>query len=156
MNQKEKTSLVTDDICVIAFDLQQCLPIPNLESSVAFYKRQLWAFNFTEHNVLTLHVYCYIWNETIAKRDANNIGSCVFHYLSNLPPYISHVIMYSDCCLGQNKNTIFMAMCLAFLEQQDILQIIDHKFMVPGLTRLECDSDHRLNKSDGALPIRPM
>ncbi|XP_027850398.2 uncharacterized protein LOC114129769 [Aphis gossypii] len=147
-SKRKDSSLVTDDICVIEFDLQQCLPTPNLESSVAFYKRQLWTFNLTVHNVLTSHAYCYIWNETIAKRGANDIGSCVFHYLSNLPPNISHVIMYSDCCPGQNKNTIFMAMCLAFLEQQDKIQIIDHKFMVPGHTRMECDSDHaRIEKA---------
>lgn len=53
--------------------------------------------------------------------------------------------MYSDNCGGQNKNSIFMAMCLAFLEQQDTIQIIDHKFMISGHTRMECDSDHGRN-----------
>jgi len=36
--KRKDSSLITDDKCVIAFDLQQCLPTPNLESSVAFYK----------------------------------------------------------------------------------------------------------------------
>jgi len=97
------------------------------------------------HNIFTSHAYCYIWNETIAKRGANDIGSCVFHYLTNLPPNTSHVVMYSDCCPGQNKNSIFMAMCSAFLEQQDNILIIDHKFMVPGHTRMACDSDNVRN-----------
>lgn len=146
---KRKDSKTNDvNKCVIAFDLQQCLPTPSLESSVAFYKRQLWTFNLTIHNILTSKASCYIWNENIAKRGANDIGYCIFHYLASLPSNITHVVMYSDNCAGQNKNSIFMAMCLAFLEQQDTIQIIDHKFMISGYTRMECDSDHgRIEKA---------
>lgn len=50
--------------------------------------------------------------------------------------------MYSDNCAGLNINFIFMAMCLAFLEQHDTIKIIDHKFMISGHTRMKCDSDH--------------
>jgi len=50
--------------------------------------------------------------------------------------------MYSDCCSGQNKNSILIAMCLWFLENQESINVIDHKFLVPGHTRMECDSDH--------------
>jgi hypothetical protein len=56
--------------------------------------------------------------------------------------------LYSDNCAGQNKKSIFMAMCLAFLEQQETIKIIDHKFMISGHTRMECDSDHdRIEKA---------
>lgn len=123
--------------CILAFDLQQCLPTPNLKSSVAFYKRQLWTYNFTIYNSGSSIASNYIWNETLAKRGANDIGSSLYHYFNNLPSDITHITMYSDCCPGQNKNGIIMAMCLYFLEKQNNVQIIDHKFMVPGHSRME-------------------
>jgi hypothetical protein len=93
-------STSTENTCVIAFDLQQCLPTPSLELSVAFYERQLWTYNFIVHNTFTSKAVCYIWNETIATRGANDIGSSLFHYLKSLSSDISHVIMYRDCCPG--------------------------------------------------------
>lgn len=45
--------------------------------------------------------------------------------------------MNSDCCGGQNKNSVIMVMCLWFLEKHDSIAEIDHKFMVPGQNRME-------------------
>ncbi|XP_022180865.1 uncharacterized protein LOC111041027 [Myzus persicae] len=138
-SKRNDIATMSTNYCALSLDLQQCLPTPSLESSVAFYKRQLWTYNLTVHNCASSKATCYIWYETIAKRGANEIGSCVYNYLSNLPKNITHVTKYSDCCPGQNKNSILMAMCLFFLDQQET---IDHKFMVPGRSRMECDSDH--------------
>lgn len=152
--KKQDIATSSDNHCVLEFDLQQCLPTPSLESSVAFYKRQLWTFNFTIHDTRSSIASNYTWNETLAKRGANDIGSSLYHYLNNLPSNVSYVTMYSNCCPGQNKNGIIMVMCLNFLERRENVKIIDHKCMVPGHSRMECYSNHaRIEKAKKTLPI---
>jgi hypothetical protein len=35
-------------------------------------------------------------------------------------------------------------MCLVALQNSETLQTIDHKFLVPGHTHMECDADHSI------------
>ncbi|XP_067612620.1 uncharacterized protein [Eurosta solidaginis] len=130
------------NVKMFSFDLQQCLPTPYLHASMFFYKRPLWTFNLTVHDGETKKANCYIWHEVIAKRGANDIGSCIFKCLMSLPESISHVIMYSDSCPGQNRNSYISAMFEQVIEKHPSIAVIDHKFLVVGHTHLECDSVH--------------
>lgn len=71
-----------------------------------------------------------------------DVGSCVYKYLLNLSSNIQHVTMYSDTCGGQNKNSYVAVMCLVALQNNKNLRTIDHKFLIPGHTHMECDTDH--------------
>lgn len=66
---------------------------------------------------------CYVWDELKSKRGVNEIGSNIFHYLINLPSEITHVILYSDSCPGQNKNSIFLAMCIFALYHSNSIHV---------------------------------
>lgn len=79
-------------------------------------------------------------------RGANQITSCVYDFFKyrilNQWPNISKIILYSDTCAGQNKNSIMATMMLAAAHDLAYISSIEHKFLTPGHTRM--DSDHSL------------
>ncbi|CAI6376053.1 unnamed protein product [Macrosiphum euphorbiae] len=126
---------------VFAFDLMKTLATPSLSVGIAYYKRQLWTYNLGIHNLSTGDAYMYVWDESIASRGPQEIGSCILHFVKN---YVSteKLIMYSDQCGGQNRN-IKMALICNFIVCSDYLSPtqIHHKFLVSGHSYLPCDRD---------------
>lgn len=118
--RRDKLACKTNpNLLVVSFDLQKCLPTPYLKSSISFYKRKLWTLNLTiyETHGNTNSAKCYLWNETIAQRGGQEIASCLHTYINNVPPHINEIIMYSDCCPGQNKNILISVMLLILMEK---------------------------------------
>lgn len=82
-----------------------------------------------------------MWHEALSARGGNQIASCLFKHINNLPQ-VNHAIFYSDSCMGQNKNSFVCAMFTLALEINPTLEINDHKFLEPWHTHMECDVDH--------------
>lgn len=106
----EKTNCIT--ICV---DLQQVLFTPTLTHSDMFYSRQYSTYNFAVHNVSQNQniANMYLWHESIAKRGAKEIGSCILKFITeNMTPLPSNedrkLIVWSDRCTGQNNNWLMI------------------------------------------------
>lgn len=97
-------------------------------------------YNLTIFNIANKEGSCYVWSENIAKRGANEIGSCVLQFLTSTCKE-KHVTFYSDNCAGQNKNKYIASLYLyatTFLE----IPSITHKFLITGHTQNEGDSMH--------------
>ena len=137
-------SLADDNFVMCTFDMQSILQLPVSETGPMYYKRKLTLHNFTIYESTTSkkdNAFCYLWPEIDGNRGANEIGTCIFNYLESLNEKIEHVTLYSDCCSGQNRNQY---VCSVLMHAVSVLpiKIIDHKFLIPGHTMMECDSMH--------------
>ena len=55
--------------------------------------------------------HCCIWHEGVAKRETNQIASCVWRYIIDKVEneHCSELVFFTDNCGGQNKNkTMYM------------------------------------------------
>ncbi|KAK7489266.1 hypothetical protein BaRGS_00019518 [Batillaria attramentaria] len=107
-----------------------------------YYKRKLSVYNFTVYSLADGKATCFVWDETNGRRGSVEIATCLFLYLKSLPVTVKDVILYSDCCGGQNRNQYLAAAFLYALENIPNIISITHKYLETGHTQMECDSMH--------------
>lgn len=132
-----------DKVKAVCFDLQKTLPTPVLTCNKIYYARQLWTYNLNVHDLGTNLSYMFMWHEGEASRGSNEIGSCLLKYAEQLPPSVKHLIAFSDNCGGQNKNQ-FIARFWMYIVKNTHIETVDHKFLVPGHSYMECDQNFGL------------
>ena len=117
-------------VCILAFDFEQNLPLPHLPVGEIFYLRQLWLYAFGVHCCIDDSVSIFYWDETVAKKGANEVISCLDYYFTRtLPDEVDTLNLYSDGCGGQNKNR-FVIMYLYSLVKLGRFKKIKHVFLI--------------------------
>lgn len=148
---KEKSRQLKDDdkkeasknpqTSVICFDFQKILSTPKTEASCLYYKRKLSVYNFTIYDVVRHEGFCYVWTENDAKKGANEVSSCLLHYIQKkVEDGVNNFSLWSDNCGGQNRNTIVFAMLVYASAKYNIT--IRHNFLESGHTQNEGDAVH--------------
>lgn len=141
-NDVEEYKKSNDEQQVIVFDLQKALETPSLTTSEAYYRRTLWTYDLCIYNETKDTGYFYVWSENIASRGADEIASCLVHYIKKyLPKETKRLKMYTDACGGQNRNIKLTLLVKKILLTHfcDNINIIEHKFFVSGHSRNSCD-----------------
>ena len=127
-------------LVVAAFDLQKVLSVPHGEHSDFFYKRKLAVYDLTVTNLETRQVSCYVWDQTVAKRGSNEISSCLYKYINQLPDNINELFLFADNCTGQNKNRFVNQMlAIAATERKIKVNLV---FLEKGHTQNINDTAH--------------
>lgn len=81
-----RNAIISKDNAVIAFDLMNTLPTPNLKVSDVFYKRQLF---------MIFPPMMRTYNGTKVSKGTPEVGFRIIHYIKHIYKFMK-VIMYSD------------------------------------------------------------
>ncbi|XP_033227804.1 uncharacterized protein LOC117179798 isoform X2 [Belonocnema kinseyi] len=122
---------------VCTFGFQQSLPTPFLSIPKAFYKQPLWTYNFVVQQLVKnkgslKDSNFYMWHEAVGKKTANEMASCLFKYLEDLPCHIKTVVFYSSSNKGKSRSKALAMMFINLIHNHKTLECIDHKFLVDG------------------------
>ncbi|XP_050322620.1 uncharacterized protein LOC126754569 [Bactrocera neohumeralis] len=143
---------------VFCMDVQAVKLVPQLNASAAYYKMKLQLHNFTVYNIVTHESDNYVWNETVGNLVSSVFATCIIKHLRYFharSPETHHIIIYSDGCFHQNRNTVLSNALLNFSKESEIT--IEQKFLISGHTQMECDASHslierKINKKQINLP----
>ncbi|KAJ4429539.1 hypothetical protein ANN_21708 [Periplaneta americana] len=130
----------SSDTCMVTVDLQKVLYVPSLTHCEMYYSRQLSCFNLCVHVSDTEDAYMCLWNESVSGRGGNEIVSSLLKVISLLPSNKRKLVIWTDNCIGQNKNKM-MVLALVHLVAKGRFDEISHKFLVSGHSFLPCDRD---------------
>ena len=126
----------------IAIDLQQQQPIPKMPVNRSYYTSKLWFLNFCIFDLTKNTPHMFVWDETVAKRGPNEIGSCILRWLKHVRETEGKVIdtlrIFCDNCAGQNKNIFNVVLFLQQI-QKKLLNRVEFSFLVSGHSFLPCD-----------------
>lgn len=138
----------SDKLFVFSFDLEKALAFPKLTTSVAYYKRNLYVYNFGCHEFNKNTSHMFVWPETEGSRGSQEISSCLTKYIKTYAANHEQIITYSDSCTGQNRNIKTVLSLLKLVQSTEIKAVsIEMKFLVSGHSYLPNDSDFAIIES---------
>uniref|UniRef100_A0A6P7GQ04 Uncharacterized protein LOC114345060 n=1 Tax=Diabrotica virgifera virgifera TaxID=50390 RepID=A0A6P7GQ04_DIAVI len=87
LKKSDRTEAIQSNGSIICatFDFQKVLTCPHGQMSILYYKRKLSCYNFTVYDMAAKEGYCYVWDESVAKRGTNEVASCLYNFMKEFP-----------------------------------------------------------------------
>lgn len=102
----------------------------------------MYCYNFGIHDLEKDPGYFYVCDETLASRGSQEVASCIIKHLKEQATNKSRITIYSDSCIGQNRNIKMSLALLKFLlSSETSIKTIDQKCLVSGRSVLPNDQD---------------
>ena len=131
---------------IVCIDLQNVVALPRASVSNLFYKRKLNCYNLTAHCSKSKRGYCALWTEALSGRAGNDLASATIMILKKIVedhPAAENIVLWSDSCVPQNRNSILSLALLKFLKENPHLKSIVQKYCEPGHSSIqEVDNLH--------------
>lgn len=115
---------------------------------------KLAVHNYTVYNLSTYETICYWFDESQCDLVASIFASCLEDTIEKtLNTSLKPVIIYTDDCTAQNRNSVLSNALLHLSIKYNITQ----KYLGKGHTQMECNSVHsvierKMKKTDHYLP----
>lgn len=140
---------------VISIDLQNVIALPRANISSFFYKRKLNVYNLTAHCSKSKKGHCCIWSEATSGRAGNDLASAtveILEHVVKMNPDITKVILWSDSCVPQNRNSSMTLALLAFLSKHQKITSLEQKYCEPGHSSIQ-EVDNLHSQIEKALSV---
>jgi len=129
---------------------------PKSNSATLYFKRKLNIHNFTFYDLGTCDGHCFLWHEGEGTLEADEFSSIIYNFILELSGCVECVILWSDGCVYQNRNSI-LSSALRYSMINNLkpnLKCIHQKYLVNGHIQMELDSMHaRIEKTSLKINI---
>ncbi|CAG7824789.1 unnamed protein product [Allacma fusca] len=134
---------IDSNFIVLSVDMQQTFFTPKLTNASSFYLRKFCTYNLGIHDENQNRGHMFIWNETDAKKGADEVASCLYRFvLTRFEPTCAErtLVVWTDRCVGQNNNYTMLVFYRKII-QDGYYSNIYQKFAISGHSYLSCDTD---------------
>lgn len=149
-----KRSMKSSTMEAITMDFQKNLPCPNITTNDVYYRRQLNFISFNIHILSTQQAVFYTYDESVAKKGADDVCSMFRHFVFNILPFeVRELCIFCDSCAGQNKNYTFIRFLHHLVTMEDRFETIKVIFPIRGHSYLECDRNMSIVKQNSYTEV---
>ena len=113
------------------FDMMSLLPLPQIDTSTVYYKRQLWVYTEDIHMIKVNKAHLYVWTEGTGNKGNKEIANILYLFIKqNKQIYFcpKRAIFWSDSTGSQNRCFTITSFFIWLVNSTELLEHVIHRF----------------------------